>query len=598
MSTARFIEDIHPFIIRHGWVEGHKEYFGKQRAETGENHTSVDLSLFSSKQCVWKLLLPGDFESDLFVVDTSLGAVPLDLSKSYKRVIACSWYSGSAELIRKRVAEAGAENVHVLGRFDPVELKRLGCRIGVSLIIITHDMLTAFGEKAVMDHIASVLAAVGESSSSRWSSIFVFPQDIRSGFPMNVLKLVRRKGMSSQALCEMSAFYGLRFGATFNCRSLPESIAEIDTKNFLSPYRGNGTSPDGRRKWYGSLHKAALKLPFTYPSQVLLLSREKAHPIWMDGFLSHLKAVTGSDFQVRKYFSGNPCTLILELHDHSGFHGICRMPLGRGTINLKRVTNNYAALEKLEACRAVSGLTPKPIACGIYQGQEYFIESFLAGSKVNLTSQNHPGIYRIIRPALFSFYRDAGQDTVISEAVFQTLVGDSLEMLQRYARDNSDRIKIQELRDALKGMLHDTHVRLPLTHGDFKIENMMFGPDGLSGIIDWDLSSLPGLPFLDLLYLYGYSFHHSARTDDRGMTGFIHGLIRQRREPVLQEWYEDYSRSLCVERRWEDLSGVLFWLHYVTKTLGTALPSFNALTYKKLIQIPLDTIMERIRSQE
>jgi hypothetical protein len=44
-------------------------------------------------------------------------------------------------------------------------------------------------------------------------------------------------------------------------------------------------------------------------------------------------------------------------------------------------------------------------------------------------------------------------------------------------------------------------------HGDFKIENVMYdaGTGALTGVIDWELAQLDGLPLLDLLYLLAFN---------------------------------------------------------------------------------------------
>lgn len=596
MSTLSFIETIHPFIIRHGWREGHRKYYRMQPAEKGSRRPDVDMSLFSSKQCVWKLLLPGDFDTDVFVADMSLGAVPLDLSKSYKRIITCPWYDRSADAIRMRVSEAGVSNIHVLDRIDAGEMRRLGCSIGISLVVITQDMFSTLGEAAVRKHVSGVLDTVGEFSSKNWTNIFIFPRLFRADPPLKVSRLIRQTGINASALQEMGAPHGLMNGSRYLCRHSPENIVEIEMKDFSASCLSIIRSTRGLKTWYGSLQKTAKKLPFSYPSQVLVLSKGEKPSSWMDGFLSHLEKVTGYRLSVQRYISGKPDTILMELQNSCDTSFICRMPLGRGMVNHERVRNNYSALANLRSCGSLSTIAPKPVDHGSYQGQEYFIETFIHGNKLQLNRINSSEVYRMVRPVLLSFSLDAGKDTFINEHRYQTLVGDSLALLKENAWDKTDIKKLQDLEHALQDILLNTRVRLPLVHGDFKIENLLFNSDGLEGIIDWDLSSFPGFPCLDLLYLYGYSFHHQIRAHDRGMTDFIHQLLSgSSREPILQSWYEDYSGCLSLAGEWDTLSGILFWLHYVTKTIRTALPSYDGRTYQKNIRIPLDIITERMK---
>lgn len=596
MSTRNFIENIHPFIIRHGWSEGHRKYYRMQPSPADGTRPSVDMSLFGSKQCVWKLLLPADFDTDVFVADMSLGAIPLDLSKSYKRIITCSWYAQSAEAIRMRVSEAGVSNIHVLDRIDAGEMRRLGCCFGVSLFIITQDMLSAFGLEALMKHVAMMLDAVEGFSLRTWTSIFVFPKMLRAQPHAKVSGLIRPTGMNASDLQEMSAPYGLTGCSRFHCRHSPENLVEIEVKNFSASCRDIVQSTGGVRTWYKSIRKTARKLPFSYPSQVMVLSKGERPLSWMNGFLTHVEKVTGSPLTVQRYISGNPNTILMELQKGSGTSFICRMPLGRGKVNHERVRNNYSALKNLRSCAGLSKITPEPVDHGSYQGQEYFIETFLQGRPLRLNKNNSAEIYNMVRPVLLSFHLDTGRDTLIDEHQYQALVGDSLALLKENSWERDDIKMMQDLDHALKDILLNTHVRLPLVHGDFKIENLLFSSGRVEGIIDWDLSSFPGFPYLDLLYLYGYSFRHQVRAHDRGMIDLIHELLSgSRREPLLQSWHDDYSGSLSMAGQWDRLSAILFWLHFVTKTIGVALPSYDGRTYQKNIKIPLEMSLKRMK---
>lgn len=288
--------------------------------------------------------------------------------------------------------------------------------------------------------------------------------------------------------------------------------------------------------------------------------------------------------------------ILLELTADSGLSSICRMPLGRGAATIRRARNNYSALQGLQSCGVLSGLSPRPLDHGVYHGQEYYIETFLYGEKLHLTPVNYAQVYAMVRPALLSFYLDAGRDTIIDEPVFQSLVGESLAMLKSHAINRDDMKKIRALEHALQDIMLNARLRLPLVHGDFKIENMLFRSGRLTGIIDWDLSMFSGLPYLDLLYLYGYSFHHSPLTNGRGIMHFIlKGLMHRDFGPVLQEWYDDYSSTLKLPALWNELSVVLFWLHYVTRTIGMAMYSYNEKTYERNIRAPLEVIAGNMR---
>jgi len=595
-DVKRFIDAVHPYVMRHGWQDGHREYY---RTHPSGELKGADLNLFSSRQGVWKLLLPEDFASDLFIADVSLGAVPLDLSRSYRRVIVYPWYERSADIVRKRVQDAGVSNIIICERADSRELNRLDCRIGTSVMVITRDMLSLWGEKGVMDRVSDIVRALKRSCGPAWTSVFLFPKNHGMSPLMKLLSLIHPQGLSMFTLKKACAKHGLANMRIYHLRHAPERISEIHPES-LSAAPGNhcGSGDVGARKGMTPVQRIVRTLkrsPAAYPSQMLAMSRREGSSTWLQGFLSHLGGLNGEGrgLSVRKYIAGKPNMILLEIGTDSGFSSICRMPLGRGVMTARRAENNYAALQRLQSCRSISQLAPRPLGRGVYQRQEYYVETFLSGRKLVLNPVNHAHVYAMIRPALFSLYLDAGRDTVIDEAVFRRLAGESLGVLRSKAWSRYDAEKIQALEHALKRALLGARVRLPLVHGDFKIENLLFGPGRLEGILDWDLSKFQGPPYLDLLYLYSYSFHHRPMTNGRGIMDFIHRrLVVGDLGPVLQPWWDDYSSSLKIPALWSRISGVLFWLHYVAGTIGMAMSSYDVAAYERNIRAPLEAALE------
>ncbi len=597
MSEAQeFIASIYPHIMRHGWSEGLRDHYRTQRRESAHEPGGFTPAWFTPRQGVWKLLLPGDFATDLFIADASLGAIPIDLSKSYSRVIAYSWYERSADLLRKRAQEAGASNVHVCDRVDARELARLGCCIGISLMVVTRDLVSTLGEQGTENGLARILDCLSGFSTGTWTNVFVFPNrhgKIVSGcFP----HYCSSTGMTAAGLRKTGAPHGLKDAGTYHLRGFPENMAEVGMKGFRA-CPGSDRLPAGGLNLRPGGMARALRGRITFSqSQVLVLQRgEKRPQTWLHGLLSHLQVQGGGRPYVRRCLAGKPNTVLLEIVQGTGCSAVCRMPLGRGEITDKRAENNYAALQRLESCGELSRLVPRPLCRGTYQGQRYYVETFLAGEKRVLASENHARVFGMVRPALLWLHLDAGRDMHIDGQVFRSLAGEGLSMLKRYARDREDLKRIQDLERMLKDILLDTQDRLPQIHGDFKLENMLFGSHGLAGIIDWDLSAAFGPPYLDLLYFYAYSFHHSPFTNGRGIMDFVlNRLLRPDPGPVLRNWLEDYSSSLGISPMWEEISGILFWLHYVTRIMGMALPAYDPRAYRENVKAPLAVISEKM----
>ena len=99
MRISDFVKDLGPFVSRNGWKGGLLEYEKARMSNLLGNSYNVDGLMFSPLQGVWKLLLPEKCQNDVLVADGSLGAIPLELCKSFSRVLAYSFYEGGSSII-------------------------------------------------------------------------------------------------------------------------------------------------------------------------------------------------------------------------------------------------------------------------------------------------------------------------------------------------------------------------------------------------------------------------------------------------------------------------------------------------------------------
>jgi hypothetical protein len=596
MSTSYFIKELYPFIVSKGWHAGINEYSRSPfTAKSIQAQTYRDFLQFSSLQSLWKLLLPETFDLDVFIADTSLGAIPLDLSKSFRRVLTWSFYEHAFEIVSERVREAGVSNVFVHERIDAMELREQGYKIGLSIIIVTEDLLTQLGKTAALDKIETFLGKLEKASSKEWTNVFLYPKKFCLRFPFKVYNIHNQMGISSSVLKMLGQQHQLRASYIYHCRYTPENVVEINIPNTQSLVRKTLQSRS-LRDFYDNLKSILKNEPLTFPFKILALSKKKQPSIWLDGFLSYFtnKGLFDTRVSVQRYIAGHPNMILLEFRTISGDGFICRMPLGRGT-SLPRASNNYSTLRNLQFIERLSKIIPQPIDHGVFQGQPYFIETLLCGSKVKLTHENHFEVYKSIRPVLLSFYSGLGQDVVIDMSVFESLLGDSLSMIRNNARDRNDLEKVATLETLLKERFLNTTTRLPLVHGDFKIENMLFNSKELRGIFDWDLSMRFGFPFIDLFYLLGYSFHYKTEVYKGDIMDFITSqLLTGNYDTKLEMYYEDYRRSLGISKDWKIWAGILFWLHYITKITRIAFLTYDTHLYNRNFRRPIEIIMKRM----
>lgn len=95
-----------------------------------------------------------------------------------------------------------------------------------------------------------------------------------------------------------------------------------------------------------------------------------------------------------------------------------------------------------------------------------------------------------------------------------------------------------------------THSRVTLVHGDFRIGNLIVGPDGVRAVLDWELAHL-GDPYEDLGWL-------CTRAWRFGSPGAVGGFGRR------EDLYAAYERAsgMAVDEqaaRWWEVMGSLKW---------------------------------------
>ncbi len=93
------------------------------------------------------------------------------------------------------------------------------------------------------------------------------------------------------------------------------------------------------------------------------------------------------------------------------------------------------------------------------------------------------------------------------------LVGGALPQLADRlgaALSAADRATLEQAAEALPGFLSARPERFAPIHGDYRLDNLLFGPEGSVSAVDWQTLDL-GLPARDLAYLLGTSLTASER---------------------------------------------------------------------------------------
>jgi aminoglycoside phosphotransferase (APT) family kinase protein len=106
---------------------------------------------------------------------------------------------------------------------------------------------------------------------------------------------------------------------------------------------------------------------------------------------------------------------------------------------------------------------------------------------------------------IVDLHRQTAQAELIDAVSFQTRFGSLLDAAA--ARNPSLATELRSWEQPLQSLLIGTTMPVVWLHGDFKVENVLYDERNqtLTGVIDWELAMLPGLPLLDPLYLLIYN---------------------------------------------------------------------------------------------
>jgi hypothetical protein len=186
---------------------------------------------------------------------------------------------------------------------------------------------------------------------------------------------------------------------------------------------------------------------------------------------------------------------------------IARLP--QSPLNLKRCERNFETLEKLEK-KKLPIIVPKALNRGDYQGQPYYAESKIIGASIDLNPPTEKQMVRLYEEALGILTSPDFILGQINESEFNLLIDKEVQGLTPFIAENDKNIMLSSI-DVARSILLSCKIPMAVHHGDFKCSNFICDKNRhIYGIIDWDLSRIPGFPLLDLFTLH-YSFLYYTR---------------------------------------------------------------------------------------
>ncbi|MGB1208382.1 MAG: phosphotransferase family protein, partial [Paracoccaceae bacterium] len=226
---------------------------------------------------------------------------------------------------------------------------------------------------------------------------------------------------------------------------------------------------------------------------------------WVDGALPGLEADSAPLIQVSK-FAGGQSNPTYRLETPAGAYVLRRKPPGA------LLKSAHAVDREFRVQRALAGsavpVAPVHVLCedDAVIGAMFYIMDHVPGD--NYDDPTLPGLSPAQRGAIIG---DMGRVLAALHDVDVAAVGLSdygpegnyfERQLSRWARqyrasETEPVADMDALMEALAARLPADDGQRRLVHGDYRLDNLIFGPQGVRAVLDWELSTL-GHPYADL----------------------------------------------------------------------------------------------------
>lgn len=216
---------------------------------------------------------------------------------------------------------------------------------------------------------------------------------------------------------------------------------------------------------------------------------------------------------------------------------IVRIPMNRPAGELAE--RNYNALTFLSG-RRLSMVTPDPVVQVGFAGFHIYCETRLPGVSLDLYSGNMYQGKEFVKMVMLSI---SDHSLVLSDLLpndLEIYVDRPLLRIHRVLFMGNKSL-VGQVQKKVRRQLLQWGCPLVITHGDFKKSNFILNQDeqvAAIGLIDWECSSIPGMPLFDLLRFWTF--------DVKGWEDEDVHIISSLWENVYNEMYPEEVLNYCV----------------------------------------------------
>ncbi|MCK9295295.1 MAG: phosphotransferase [Desulfobulbaceae bacterium] len=349
--------------------------------------------------------------------------------------------------------------------------------------------------------------------------------------------------------------------------------------------RSHAFSSLGRLKhWLVSQHL----YPTLAPSRVIIAQRGENNGSTLDKIITEVETNTGAQYRTEKVlFLSSTLVLLENRRDHDNGL-IIRIPYSHRESEA-RCQKNFLALQSIKKIWPKLPIDiPEAVCNGRIDNIHYFVEGRLLGVGIDSPDRGYDRL--VVQAAQLSATifnatkrpADTCRQELETWLASLTVLFDSPYLTHRH-------LDIQKLKGIILEGILDASKEVCLCHGDFKVENILVRHDGsFSGLIDWDLHALTGVPFLDL---YPLLLRRRAVKKGESTMQSIHSILQPNKfdtfEKKIIHGYVDATGS---DHNIVSTIGIVYWLHTVTCRMVFHYLKLNRRWFDEYICKPLDTI--------
>lgn len=274
---------------------------------------------------------------------------------------------------------------------------------------------------------------------------------------------------------------------------------------------------------------------------------------------------------------------------------VIRIPLDEVSVT-RCQANRQALIETRKLGGWMSSKVPEFFAEGQVQGQPYFVEECLQGRIIVDWDVQVPRHTEKSVEALLELHCRTAVKTKIDESVFEASVVPGIDRLKPLLTVQQMEL-LQPIADYLKKNFMGREIPLVRTHGDYKIENIIFNEKGTEfiGVIDWDLSRAQGLPGLDLIHLLTYNRILRDQTHYGAVVSEI--LFRSHWDPTEISQVKHYMEQMEIEDFLCLPLCLAYWLDHVAyrsiPELIMFYPDWAAYDFDQVARSALDNVVNK-----